>query len=172
MDYIFRKSIFKLKNFWKQSLKLKCIAFFFFYSSILHAGKDSSCITTVLLLAKTMMLRSCCFSWVSWYHSLITSESCVGINVTCQTKSTLQKKLQKEEWWGISLQYWHSTDVHNLGMESCLLRDDSAISGSESLPYSIISVRNRAFWNSLKYWILRLRVCKALLLHYQPTSMS
>lgn len=53
-----------------------------FYSSILHAGKDSSCMTTVLLLARTMMLRSCCFSWVSWYHSLITSESCVGIRVT------------------------------------------------------------------------------------------
>lgn len=157
MDYIFRKSIFKFKNFWKQSLKLKCIAFFF-YSSILHAGKDSSCITTVLLLAKTMMLRSCCFSWVSWYHSLITSESCVGINVTCHTKSTLKKKLQKKEQSKISLQYWHSMDVHNPGMENCLLWDDLAISGSESLPYNIISARNRAFWNSLKHEILKLGV--------------
>ncbi len=54
------------------------------HSSILHAGKDSSCITTVLLLAKTMMFKSCCFSWVSWYHSLITSVSWVGISVTYQ----------------------------------------------------------------------------------------
>lgn len=38
--------------------------------------------TTVLLLARTMMLSSCCLSWVSWYHSLITSVSWVGIKVT------------------------------------------------------------------------------------------
>lgn len=33
-------------------------------NSILHAGKDSSCMTTVLLEAKTIMFRSCCLSWV------------------------------------------------------------------------------------------------------------
>lgn len=84
MGWIFRKGIFKLKNFWAKSKS--CSAWSGSYSSILQAGKDSSCITTVLLLAKTMMLRSCCFSWVSWYHSLITSESWVGIKVTCNTK--------------------------------------------------------------------------------------
>lgn len=51
-------------------------------NSILHAGKDSSCITTVLLLAKTMIFSSCCFSCVCWYHSRVTSVSCVGIRVT------------------------------------------------------------------------------------------
>lgn len=56
------------------------------HSSILQAGKDSSCMTTVELEASTMMFRSCCFSWVSWYHSLITSESWVGIRVTCQQR--------------------------------------------------------------------------------------
>lgn len=51
-------------------------------NSILQAGKDSSCITTVLLLAKTMMLSSCCFSCVCWYHSRVTAVSCVGMRVT------------------------------------------------------------------------------------------
>ena len=51
-------------------------------NSILQAGKDSSCMTTVLLEASTMMLSSCCFSWVCWYHSRVTSVSWVGIRVT------------------------------------------------------------------------------------------
>lgn len=55
-------------------------------NSILQAGKDSSCITTVLLLAKTMIFSSCCFSCVCWYHSRITSVSCVGIRVTWGNK--------------------------------------------------------------------------------------
>lgn len=51
-------------------------------NSILQAGKDSSCMTTVLLLARTITLSSCCFSWVCWYHSRVTSVSWVGIKVT------------------------------------------------------------------------------------------
>lgn len=51
-------------------------------NSILQAGKDSSCMTTVLLEARTMMFRSCCLSWVCWYQSLVTSVSWVGIRVT------------------------------------------------------------------------------------------
>lgn len=56
------------------------------YISILQAGKDSSCMTTVLLLARTIMFSSCCLSWVSWYHSLMTSVSWVGIRVTWRQK--------------------------------------------------------------------------------------
>lgn len=81
----FQKRCFQTEEFLETKFE-SCDARSCSYSSILHAGKDSSCITTVLLLAKTMMLRSCCFSWVSWYHSLITSESWVGIKVTCNTK--------------------------------------------------------------------------------------
>lgn len=51
-------------------------------NSTLQAGKVSSCMATVLLLPSTVMPNSCCLSWVSWYHSCITSESKVGINVT------------------------------------------------------------------------------------------
>lgn len=51
-------------------------------NSILQAGKDSSCMTTVLLEARTMMFKSCCLSWVCWYHSRVTSVSWVGITVT------------------------------------------------------------------------------------------
>lgn len=53
-------------------------------NSILQAGKDSSCMTTVLLEARTMMFRSCCLSCVCWYHSRVTSVSWVGIRVTWQ----------------------------------------------------------------------------------------
>ncbi|CAG5848670.1 unnamed protein product, partial [Menidia menidia] len=47
--------------------------------SAYYAGKDSSCMTTVLLEARTIRFSSCCLSWVCWYQSRVTSLSWVGI---------------------------------------------------------------------------------------------
>lgn len=72
-------------------------------NSILQAGKHSSCMTTVLLEARTMMFRSCCLSWVCWYQSLVTSVSWVGIRVTWRgheiiTSEGRQEVKEKRDW--------------------------------------------------------------------------
>lgn len=70
-------------------------------NSILQAGNDSSCMTTVLLEANTMMLRSCCLSWVCWYHSLVTTVSWVGIRVTWRARRG-ESKMRRGQWrWSI-----------------------------------------------------------------------
>ena len=48
--------------------------------------------TTVLLDARTMMLRSCCLWWVCWYQSRVTSVSWVGIRVTCKAEGDCEAR--------------------------------------------------------------------------------